>query len=73
MRRITLLPMIALLLAALTGLPGCNTVKGIGTDIHDVAQNVQIMFEEDRGYVTNARTPSPSAPSRAINRQASTQ
>lgn len=64
---------ILLVLAALASLPGCNTVKGFGTDIHDIAQNVQIMFEEDRGYVTDARTPSPSAASRPINRTASTQ
>ncbi|MEX0777807.1 MAG: hypothetical protein WD042_19065 [Phycisphaeraceae bacterium] len=39
---------IALVLLALVWtLPGCNTVRGIGKDIHDSAMNVQVFMEDD--------------------------
>lgn len=35
----------ALALLLLSTLTGCNTVRGIGKDIHDIAQNVQMALE----------------------------
>ncbi len=61
----------SLMLLTLLSLTGCNTVKGFGTDIHDVAQNTQTFFEGGTGYNTDSRTPSPNSSSRAINRTAS--
>ena len=29
---------------------GCNTIKGIGTDIHDTAQNAQDVLEGNYAY-----------------------
>ena len=46
-RNIAVLAALALLLGALTG---CNTVKGIGTDIHDTAQNAQDILEGNYAY-----------------------
>ena len=59
-----------LLLTPLT-LAGCNTIKGFGTDVHDVAQNTQNFIEGGSGYNTDSSTPSPNSPSRTINRTAS--
>ncbi len=42
MRLFMLLVVTALALATMSG---CNTVKGVGTDIHDAAQNTQNVFE----------------------------
>jgi predicted small secreted protein len=42
MRLFICLVLTALTLAIVTG---CNTVKGVGTDIHDAAQNTQNAFE----------------------------
>lgn len=62
----------AMLLLASLALPltACNTIKGMGTDIHDIAQNTQTFFESGVGYPTDSGTPSPSATNRAINRTA---
>lgn len=44
MRALALAITLALLGAALS-LPGCNTVKGVGTDIEQVAQHTQDFME----------------------------
>ena len=33
---------------------GCNTIRGIGRDIHDSAQVVQESFEYEMGYKTDS-------------------
>ncbi len=54
--------------AALIGaLAGCNTVKGFGTDIHDVAQNTQHWLEDSLGAPYQTRTPSPLSSDRSVN------
>jgi predicted small secreted protein len=52
---------------------GCNTIKGLGTDVHDMAQNTQVWLENGTNSQTDARTPSPNSPSRSINRTAAYQ
>lgn len=61
---------VLLLVPAALALPGCNTIKGMGTDIHDIAQNTQRFWEDSTGFTTDSDTPSPNSPSRPINRQA---
>ena len=59
-------------LGALAGIAvGCNTIKGFGTDVHDVAQNTQMWFEDAVESTTDSRTPSPASPNRNINRLSS--
>lgn len=43
-------------LLALGKLAGCNTVKGVGKDIHDSAQNVQIWLEDSSENKVNVDT-----------------
>ena len=38
--------LVLLALAALC-LPGCNTIKGVAKDVHDVAQHTQDLLEGD--------------------------
>ena len=47
---------------------GCNTFKGLGTDLHDVAQNTQVWIEKSAGANTNSLSPSPNSATRYINR-----
>ena len=45
---------LSLFALTLLTLPGCNTVKGVGKDIHDAAQNCQTFLEgseENREYL----------------------
>lgn len=58
MRIATLVPMTALLLLLVLVLlllvPGCNTVKGFGKDVHDMAQFSQELIEgndQNRTYI----------------------
>ena len=46
---------------------GCNTFKGLGTDLHDVAQNTQVWIEQSAGANTDSLTPSPNSATRYIN------
>jgi len=41
---------VVVITAAYVALSGCNTVKGIGTDIHDSAQHMQHMLEGGTSY-----------------------
>ena len=45
MNRMLLLLVPAGLLGAVLTLSGCNTIKGMGTDLHDVTQHVQNWVE----------------------------
>lgn len=50
LKKASLLASVLVLLTLVLG--GCNTMRGVGKDIHDSAQNVQIAIE---GSETNSR------------------
>ncbi len=65
MKKMQIISTLALLTAALV-LPACNTVKGVGKDIHDSAQNVQTWIEEsDENRERLASNPAPNQSSAA--------
>ncbi len=65
MTKTQLLGGLVLLTLSLT-LPACNTVKGVGKDIHDSAQNMQTWIEEsDENRERLANNPAPNQSSAA--------
>ena len=53
-------------------LAGCNTIKGLGTDVHDSAQNVQMWFEESVNSSIQSTKPSPSSTHRQTKQMSRT-